>query len=71
MVCARNDDGPEQADDPSTECRHRHCRIIGVGHCGSDFRVRGFIFDSDGGRVKVGVVGECLQFSQSEYVRDV
>jgi hypothetical protein len=65
LVYARNDDGPEQANGPSTECRHRHWGIVSVGHRGSDFRVRGFIFGSDGGRVKVGVVDEVLRFSPS------
>ena len=60
LVCARNDDGPEQANDPSTECRHRHCGIVSISHCGSDFGVRGFIFGLDSGRVKVWVVGEGL-----------
>ena len=60
LVRTRKDDGPEQANNPSTECRHRHCGIVSVGHRGSDFGVRGFIFGSDGGRVKVGVVGEGL-----------
>ena len=65
LVCARNDDGPEQANHPSTECRHRHCEIVSVGHRGSDFRVRGFIFGSDSGGVKVGVISEGLEFSRN------
>ena len=65
LVCTRNDDGPEKADDPCTECRYRHCGIVSVGHCRSYFRVRGFIFGYDGGRIKVGVLGVGLQFSQN------
>jgi hypothetical protein len=65
LLCARNDNGEEQANDPCTECRHRHCRIVSVGHRRSDFRVRGFIFGSDNGRVKVGVVSEGLEFSRN------
>ena len=63
LVCARKDDGEKQAEDPSTECRHGHCRIVSVGYRASDFGVRRFIFGTDYGRVKVGVVGEGLQFS--------
>ena len=65
LVCTRNDDGPEQANDPSTDRRHRHCGIVSVRHCRSYFRVRGFIFGYDGGRIKVGVLGVGLQFSQN------
>ena len=69
LVCARSDDGPKQAEDPCTECRGRYRGIIGVGYRGSDFGVRGFIFDSDSHRVKVGIVDEGLRFSShvSEY----
>ena len=65
LVCAWNNDSKKQANDPSTECRHRHCGVVGVGHRRSDFRVRGFIFGSDSGRVKVGVINEDLQFSRN------
>jgi hypothetical protein len=65
LVYGRNDDGQEQADDPSTECRRRYGGIIGIGYRGPDFWIRGFIFERDGSRVKVGVVEGDLQSSQS------
>ena len=65
LVYARNDDGQEQPDDPSTERRRRYCGIVGVGYRGPDFGIRGFIFEYDGSRVKIGVVEGDLQFSPS------
>src|SRR5712691_951723 len=70
LVYGRNDDSQQQADDPSTECRRRYGGIVGVGYRGPDFGIRGFIFECDGSRVKVGVVEVDLQFSPS-VLRDV
>ena len=63
LVYSRNDNGEKQAEDPSTNCRRRHGGIVSVGYRGSNFGVRGFIFKSDGGRVKVGIIDEVLWFS--------
>ena len=65
LVCTRNNNGPKQADEPSTECRRRYGGIVGVGYRGPDFGIRRFIFESDGRRVKVGVIYEGLRFSQN------
>ena len=65
LVYAWNDDGEKQAKDPSTECRRRHCGIVSVGYSTADFGVRGFVFEIDGGTVKVGVIDESLRFSPS------
>jgi hypothetical protein len=62
LVRAGNDDGPKEAEDPSTERRGGYRGIVRVGYRGSDFGVRRFVFESDGRRVKVGVVDEGLRY---------
>jgi hypothetical protein len=72
LVRARDDDGPKEAEDPSAERRGRYRGIVRVGYRGSDFWVRRFVFESDGRRVKVGVVDEglrCVCVRERENVR--
>jgi hypothetical protein len=50
LVDTRNDDGPNETDNPSAESRRRHCGIIGIGNRRPDFNIWCFIFDDDEGQ---------------------
>lgn len=56
LVDTGDQDSPHDADNPSSESRRRHGRVVGVGHGGPDFWIRRLIFQCNGRWVKVGVV---------------
>ena len=56
LVDTGDNDGPNDADNPSAQSKYRHCRIVCVGHRGPDFRIRRLIFQYNGCWVDVGVI---------------
>ena len=56
MVDTGDKNSPHETDNPSTESRCKHGRIVYVGHGGPDFWIWRLIFQRNGRRVKVWVV---------------
>jgi hypothetical protein len=56
LVGTRNDNGPNQTDNPRAESRRKHRGIVGVGDRGPDFGIWGFIVNYEGREVNIGVV---------------
>jgi hypothetical protein len=56
LVDSENEDSPNEANDPSTQSRRRHQRVVRVGNRGPDFGVWRLLQYHRDRRVKVGVV---------------
>jgi len=56
LVGTRDENSPNETDDPGAEGRTRHRGIIGIGNRGPDFGIWGFIFKRECRRVEIGVV---------------